>query len=428
MTDRPSDMPFEARLNSFLAAELRRAEADFSHLPLRRPRTRSASGPLGLALLALVASVLLVPAWGALPQGTAGGDPLGADGIPLSIGGEPVLRGADIDSHLAYGSSFLAGGYLVLHPALCESASSAPSTGCGEDWRLEDAVGNHSVRVTTVGGGANFVRTSGAASVFRVKPVVDEVSGGLGTANRKEAVLIEAVPWRQPTKGPIPEEATRPEGGEINMALVPDFVSTLGGPTGEAIVGYVPKGILLGPRSVRGGTPQNPPQDIPMPVYGEDLTTLIGHMVAGQGFVPLGSSAAPSVLIGSPSTGPSADPWGPLAVIPPEGGADTARTEGTLRITDECVFLEAQGEAPLLFWPADRTTWDGEARAITFRNFDKSVVTVSDGDHVVLGGSGDSEADSGTSGEDWVKQVALVAQPAPSCVLDPRWVVGAVGR
>jgi hypothetical protein len=115
--------------------------------------------------------------------------------------------------------------------------------------------------------------------------------------------------------------------------------------TGEAIVGYVPKGILLGPRSARGGTPQNPPQDIPMPVYGEDLTTLIGHMVAGQGFVPLSSSAAPSVVIGSPSTGPSADPWGPLAVIPPEGGADTARTEGTLRITDECVFPEAQGEA-----------------------------------------------------------------------------------
>lgn len=44
-----------------------------------------------------------------------------------------------------------------------------------------------------------------------------------------------------------------------------------------------------------------------MSVYGEDLTTLIGHIVPGQGFAPLGSSAAPGFVIGSPSAGPSPD-------------------------------------------------------------------------------------------------------------------------
>ena len=38
------------------------------------------------------------------------------------------------------------------------------------------------------------------------------------------------------------------------------------------------------------GTPANPPQPDPLPVYGEDLVTLVGHQVPGQGFVPLPGS------------------------------------------------------------------------------------------------------------------------------------------
>jgi len=45
--------------------------------------------------------------------------------------------------------------------------------------------------------------------------------------------------------------------------------------------------------------------------------------------VNLDASAPPSEV--SPSAGAA---WGPLAVIPPQGGADTARTEGRLRITE----------------------------------------------------------------------------------------------
>lgn len=137
--------------------------------------------------------------------------------------------------------------------------------------------------------------------------------------------------------------------------------------------------------------------------------------------------AQPSTSPVQPSA-PPVDKWGPLAVIPPQDGADTGRTEGTLRITDTCVFLESGVEVTLLFWPADRTTWSGESREITFENFDGSAVTVGDGDHVVLGGGGDSEAESGISGEEWVRRMEWVAPPASSCPLDPRWGVGAVEK
>lgn len=315
MADWPSDRPIGARLRDYFASELRQAELDFPRVPLRRPGSRRVARPLGLAALAavVVAAAVLLRPWGGLLPANLGSAPLGLDGLPLSIGGEPVLRGADIDARLGAPNdptSFLAGGYLTLHPAACASPSPMPSGGCDEDWRLEDVPsGNptHSVRLTTVGGVATFVRTSGAPTVFRVRPAVAVIGGGLGNENRQQSLLIEAVVWRQPTKGRIPTEAMPPQGGDINMALVPDFIGVWGGPTGEVIVGYAPKELLLNPPSVVGGSPGNPPPDVPVPVYGEDLTTLVGHMVAGQGFVPLGSSPAPSapIGIGSPSSGPS---------------------------------------------------------------------------------------------------------------------------
>lgn len=139
-----------------------------------------------------------------------------------------------------------------------------------------------------------------------------------------------------------------------------------------------------------------------------------------------GAKASASQVEPSAST---VETWGPLAVIPPQDGFDTLRAEGTLRITDTCVYLESLGEVTMLSWPADRATWSGESRAITFENFDGSVVTVGDGDHVVLGGSGggaDSEAEDGISSEEWVKRMEWVAPPASSCSLDSWWVVGAL--
>ena len=125
---------------------------------------------------------------------------------------------------------------------------------------------------------------------------------------------------------------------------------------------------------------------------------------------------------------PSAAAWGPLAVVPPQSGADTGRTEGKLRITDMCVFLETPREVTLLFWSSDRTTWRAEPRTISFTNFDGRIVVVRDGDHVVLGGGGDSQAESGVSGEQWLQRMEWVVPPSRSCSLDQRWAVGAVGR
>lgn len=50
--------------------------------------------------------------------------------------------------------------------------------------------------------------------------------------------------------------------------------------------------------------------------------------------------------------------WGPLAVVAPQDGADSARTEGVLSVTSACVLLVANRGPILLVWPSDRTTWN----------------------------------------------------------------------
>jgi hypothetical protein len=125
----------------------------------------------------------------------------------------------------------------------------------------------------------------------------------------------------------------------------------------------------------------------------------------------------------SASVGPG---WGPLAVVPPQEGADTARNEGTLRITETCVVLVTSGGPVLLVWPADRTTWNGDARSIAFANDDGSTVTATDGASVVVGGSGDSSVENGLTTEIWLAQTPWVERPAVQCPLDARWWVGAL--
>lgn len=151
--------------------------------------------------------------------------------------------------------------------------------------------------------------------------------------------------------------------------------------------------------------------------------------------VPAASPTRSAVPIGSPTPSPvrTAPPsagglWGPLAVVPPQDGADTARTEGTLRITDACAFLVTPAGPSLLIWPADRTTWNARTRAVSFANFNGRTVSAGDGTPVVLGGSGDSSDESGITTEEWLAQTPWVARPADSCPLDSRWWVGALTR
>lgn len=71
--------------------------------------------------------------------------------------------------------------------------------------------------------------------------------------------------------------------GAVDARNAPDFIAYAG--RSDDIIGWIPKDYLLGPRA---GT------DDPRPVYANDLSTLIGHDVAGVGFVPIGDSRAPT--------------------------------------------------------------------------------------------------------------------------------------
>lgn len=85
------------------------------------------------------------------------------------------------------------------------------------------------------------------------------------------------------TRGTMPPPGA---DGQVNARLAPDFIAVAGRDGG--IAGYAPRSYLLpGPTTTTGR-----PVEAEIPVYGNDLQTLIGHMVAGKGFVPLGVDPA----------------------------------------------------------------------------------------------------------------------------------------
>jgi hypothetical protein len=88
-----------------------------------------------------------------------------------------------------------------------------------------------------------------------------------------------------PTKGRIPDEAIS-ANGDLNFDLVPDYVLASG--RDGSPVGYVTReaALDLGPMQIDGS---GRPVDVDIPVYADDLTTVVGYMVPGRGFVPLGT-------------------------------------------------------------------------------------------------------------------------------------------
>lgn len=100
------------------------------------------------------------------------------------------------------------------------------------------------------------------------------------------AVTVGAVSaLGSPTRGPIPPEAFPAEGGPIDQELVPDYIPALG-QDGEE-VGWVAKELAV--PVVDPGNRQL------IPVYADDLKTVVGHMVGGYGFAPLGTDLEPLV-------------------------------------------------------------------------------------------------------------------------------------
>lgn len=98
--------------------------------------------------------------------------------------------------------------------------------------------------------------------------------------------------------------------------------------------------------------------------------------------------------------------WGPLAVIPGDGGgaALTAARPGQLRIDDDCVFVDAGGGLKYtLVWPEGVTRWESARKVVIFTTKDGRDVELKTGDDVTFSG--------GYSG----KPEVWVVEPSTSC-------------
>jgi hypothetical protein len=117
--------------------------------------------------------------------------------------------------------------------------------------------------------------------------------------------------------------------------------------------------------------------------------------------------------------------WGPLAVMVTDSGMQ-ARNEGMLVMTDHCVFLERGGDRQFLVWPANDTSWLPATKEIAFRRMNGEVISVRDGQLVVLGGGELSRTVDGPNGEKLPRRIDWVVAPDPACVVDVRWLVSDV--
>lgn len=91
------------------------------------------------------------------------------------------------------------------------------------------------------------------------------------------ALAVAAIAVILAACSPFASKGTMPPpgpNGEVDPSSAPDFIAVAG--QGSGVVGYARKEDVLGPA------------DEPFPVYGEDLRTIVGQMIAGKGFVPAG--------------------------------------------------------------------------------------------------------------------------------------------
>ena len=128
-------------------------------------------------------------------------------------------------------------------------------------------------------------------------------------------------------------------------------------------------------------------------------------------------AACTSVPVATPPSTNVTPAFGPLTVF---GGADEfpvdMGTSGDLRITDACLFLEhPSGSRTELYWPAERTTWNGADRTVRFLRRGGQAVTLASGDHLELAGSDGPLRPGGSQ---------LIARPPQSpCATTARFAV-----
>jgi len=131
-----------------------------------------------------------------------------------------------------------------------------------------------------------------------------------------------------PTKGPIPVAVN----GVLPWNLVPDYIS-VAGPNGK-VVGYAPRSDLLIPPSLVGTPVPKGFGSTPVPVYASNLTTLVGHMYPGVGYVPLETSPSsvacrPAFVINGSTTQSIPCPTD-LITLPDLVGVNTPTAAGEL--------------------------------------------------------------------------------------------------
>ena len=107
-----------------------------------------------------------------------------------------------------------------------------------------------------------------------------------------------------PSRGPVPDDAFSSDGS-INRELVPEFIPAVG-TTSDTPIGWVAKADVM---------PENPLvlQEV-VPVFGDDLVTVIGHMYPIIGFVPVGTDpksvepvSTPEAFVEPPATRADSD-------------------------------------------------------------------------------------------------------------------------
>lgn len=125
-------------------------------------------------------------------------------------------------------------------------------------------------------------------------------------------------PSQTPTFGSIPPEAMPPGGGDVNLGLVPDYVSVAAQDSDE-IIGYIRKEDLFPTdEQLQERGPSSPEEaaahgGVFVDVYNVYDTNerVIGHWVSGAGFVPLSGdvdAAVQSVLDGTTNSGSGSGP------------------------------------------------------------------------------------------------------------------------
>lgn len=158
------------------------------------------------------------------------------------------------------------------------------------------------------------------------------------------------------SRGPVPDSARRPNG-EIDLSRVPDFIPAL---DGDRQAGWIWAAAVLPSEG-------EPRADI-VPVYADDLATLVGHMYPGVGFVGLGEEdevlaerlenrevqmhirndlAIPAILEIIEAPDESAGP--PRLVAPPFAVEAGAEQEVVLRAPQDRWALRVRGGSGFLY-------------------------------------------------------------------------------